>query len=257
MTLLTGQKTPQQLADMRECGKMLATIYDELRARVTAGMSELDANDYVARRIQDFGAEATYLTDEVKFPGVICVSTNDQLVHSLPTAYEFEKGDVVSFDLVISYRGMKTDSAFTMVVDEPPKGAVKHLLRATEQSLYAGIDAIHGGGTRVGDISAGIEAVLTKAKLGIIRELVGHGVGLQMHMPPEVPNWGRKGTGPLLQPGDTIAIEPMASLGGEAIVTDDDGWTIRMKDGSLGAHFEHTVLVTETGAEILTVVEAN
>lgn len=252
--LITGEKTPQQLAAMRQCGKMLATIYDELRARVVPGMSELDVNDYVAGRIKDFGAEATYLTDEVKFPGVICVSTNEQLVHSPPTDYVFEAGDVVSFDLVIAYQGMKTDSAFTMVVGEEPKGATKHLLRATEQSLYAGIDAIHGAGTRVGDISAAIEAVLAKAKLGIIRELVGHGVGLEMHMPPEVPNWGRRGSGPVLQAGDTIAIEPMAALGGEAIITKDDGWTISMKDGSLGAHFEHTVLITTEGAEILTVL---
>lgn len=252
--LITGEKTPQQLAAMRQCGKMLATIYDELRARVVPGMSELDVNDYVAGRIKDFGAEATYLTDEVNFPGVICVSTNEQLVHSPPTDYVFEMGDVVSFDLVIAYQGMKTDSAFTVVVGEEPKGATKHLLRATEQSLYAGIDAIHGAGTRVGDISAAIEAVLAKAKLGIIRELVGHGVGLEMHMPPEVPNWGRRGSGPVLQAGDTIAIEPMAALGGEAIITEDDGWTISMKDGSLGAHFEHTVLITTEGADILTVL---
>ena len=251
-TLITGQKTPQQLTDMRECGRMLATIYQELRQKVTAGMSELDANDIVAKRIADFGAEATYLTDEVKFPGVICISTNEQLVHSPPTEYVFEPGDVVSFDLVIGYRGMKTDSAFTMVVDEQPRGAKKHLLHATEQSLYAGIDAISGDGTRVGDISAAVEAVLKKAKLGIIRELVGHGVGLEMHMSPEIPNFGRRGSGVMLHAGDTIAIEPMAALGGEKIVTDADGWTIVMKDGSLGAHFEHTVLITETGAEILT-----
>lgn len=252
MKLITGEKTAQQLADMRECGRMLATIYDELRQKVTAGMTELDANDFVAKRIKDFGAEATYLTDEVKFPGVICISTNEQLVHSLPTDYVFEKGDVVSFDLVIGYRGMKTDSAFTMVIDENPSGAKKHLLKETENSLYAGIDAISGDGTRVGDISAAIETVLKKAKLGIIRELVGHGVGLEMHMSPEIPNYGIKGTGPVLHAGDTIAIEPMASLGGEKIITDDDGWTISMKDGSLGAHFEHTVLITQTGAEIIT-----
>lgn len=102
--LITGAKTPEQLANMRECGRMLATIYQELRERVTAGMSELDINDYVAQRIKEFGAEATYLTEEVKFPGVICVSTNEQLVHSPPTDYVFEKGDVVSFDLVIGYR---------------------------------------------------------------------------------------------------------------------------------------------------------
>jgi len=210
--LITGEKTPQQMKDMRECGKMLATIYDELKKSVTAGMSELDANDFVAKRIKDFGAEATYLTDEVKFPGVICISTNEQLVHSLPTEYVFEKGDVVSFDLVIGYRGMKTDSAFTMVVDEEPKGAKKHLLHATEQSLYAGIDAITGDGTRVGDISAGVEAVLKKAKLGIIRELVGHGVGLSMHMEPEIPNYiegNNPKAGPKIKEGMVFCIEPM------------------------------------------------
>lgn len=252
MKLITGEKTPEQLDAMRECGKMLATIYDELRNMVTAGMSELDVDAWVEKRIKELGAEATYKTEEVKFPGVICVSVNDELVHSPATEYVFEKGDVVSFDLVISYKGMKTDSAFTMVVDEVPTGAKKHLLNTAEQSLYSGIEAISGAGTHVGDISAAIEATLTKGRLGIIRNLVGHGVGLEMHMSPEVPNFGKRGTGPILNPGDTIAIEPMASLGGETIVTEDDGWTISMKDGSLGAHFEHTVLITEDGAEILT-----
>lgn len=146
---------------------------------------------------------------------------------------------------------MKTDSAFTMVVGGKPNGAQKHLLQATEQSLYAGIDAIKGP-VRVGDIGAAVEKVLKEAKVGIIRELVGHGVGHEMHEDPEVPNYGRKGTGPLLTPGDTIAIEPMATLGGEKIAVDDDGWTINTWDGSLAAHFEHTVLITEDGAEILT-----
>ncbi len=147
---------------------------------------------------------------------------------------------------------MKTDSAFTMIVDEQPTGATKHLLQATERSLYAGIDAIRGEGTRVGDISAAVENVLSSARVGIIRELVGHGVGQQMHMSPEIPNYGRAGTGPLLKVGDTIAIEPMATLGSEKIRSEDDGWTISTRDGSLAAHFEHTVLITHDGAEILT-----
>ncbi len=138
-----------------------------------------------------------------------------------------------------------------MVVGETPTGAKKHLLNVTERSLYAGIDAIKGS-VYTGDIGAAVEKVLIDGKLGIVRELVGHGVGLEMHMPPEIPNYGKKGTGVLLQPGDTIAIEPMAMLGKERIKTDGDGWTIRTHDGSLAAHFEHTVLVTETGVEILT-----
>jgi methionyl aminopeptidase len=146
---------------------------------------------------------------------------------------------------------MKTDSAFTTVVGGEPNGAQKHLINATERSLYAGIDAIKGP-VRTGDIGAAVEKVLKEAKLGIIRELVGHGVGHEMHQAPEVPNYGRKGTGVFLTPGDTIAIEPMATLGGERIKQDDDGWTLSTRDGSLAAHFEHTVLITEDGAEILT-----
>ena len=246
-----GVKTPAQIEAMREGGKILATIYDDLKKYVHAGMSELEVDAWVEKEIARHGAIATYKTSEVNFPNVICISTNDEIVHSIPTDYVLEKGDIVSFDLVITYKGMKTDAAFTMVIDEVPTGIKKHLINTTERSLYAGIDAITGP-VRTGDIAAAIENVLQGGKLGIIRELVGHGVGLEMHMPPEIPNYGKKGTGVLLKPGDTIAIEPMATLGRERIKTDRDGWTIRTQDGSLAAHFEHTVLVTENGAEILT-----
>lgn len=253
MQLVTGQKTPAQLDAMRKGGKILAQIYADVREFVHPGVTELAVNDFVSEKIKEYGATPTYREPVPDFPGVICISTNDEIVHSVPTDYAFEMGDVVSFDLVITYKSMKTDSAFTMVVGEEPKGAVKHLLRATEQSLYAGIDAIHGDGTTTNEIGTAIEAVLKKAKVGIIRELVGHGVGLEMHMPPDVPNFRIRGAGTTLHAGDTIAIEPMATLGGERIVTDkEDGWTIRSKDGSLAAHFEHTVLITEDGAEILT-----
>lgn len=249
--MMQSKKTPTQIEAMREGGKLLATIYMGLKKQVHAGVAELDLDAWVAREIKALGAVATYKTSEVNFPNVICISTNDEIVHGIPSDYALEQGDLVSFDLVITYKDMKTDAAFTMVVDEKPTGVKKHLLSVTERSLYAGIDAIKGQ-VRTGDIGAAVEAALTAGKLGIIRDLVGHGVGLEMHMPPEVPNYGRKGTGVLLQPGDTIAIEPMATLGGEKIKTDQDGWTIRTRDGSLSAHFEHTVLITETGAEILT-----
>lgn len=236
---------------MREGGKILARIFTDIRGYVRPGISELQINDFVASKITEYGAEATYKTSEVNFPGVICISTNDEIVHGVPTEYKLRQGDIASFDLVITYKGMKTDSAFTMVVGEEPRGAIKHLLSNTERSLYAGIDAIKGP-VYTGDIAAAIEGVLVKGKLGIVRELVGHGVGLKMHMPPDIPNYGHKGMGVLLKPGDTIAIEPMATLGGESIVTLDDDWTIATRDGSLAAHFEHTVLITENGAEILT-----
>lgn len=249
--LITGVKTPEQIDAMRQGGAILARIFDDIRAYVKPGLTEKDVDAFVAGKITEYGAIATYKTSEVNFPGVICISTNDEIVHGVPTDYTFRSGDIASFDLVITYKQMKTDAAFTMVVGEDATGAIKHLINATERSLYAGIDAIKGP-VYTGDIGAAVEQVLDKAKLGIIRDLVGHGVGLKMHMPPDVPNYGRKGTGVLLKPGDTIAIEPMATLGGEKIVTLDDDWTIATRDGSLAAHFEHTILITEDGAEILT-----
>lgn len=238
---------------MRDGGKIIARIFEDIKNFVHAGMSEKQVDEFVAQKIIEYGAEATYKTDEVKFPGAICISTNDELVHGIPTDYVFEKGDVVSFDLVVTYKTMKTDAAFTMVIDDEPKGAVKMLLRATEQSLYAGIAAIKGP-VKTGDIAEAIEHVLAAAHVGIVRDLVGHGVGLRMHMPPDIPNYGRKGTGVQLYPGDTIAIEPMATLGkgGIAYLGDGDEWTIVTRDGSLAAHYEHTVLITDDGAEILT-----
>lgn len=243
-------KTPEEIQAMREGGKILATIFEGLKLQVVPGVSERELDAWVEREIERHGAIATYKTSEVNFPAVICISTNEQIVHGIPTDYVLQEGDVVGFDLVITYKNMKTDSAFTMVVGKA-NSVQKHLLSNTERSLYAGIDAIKGP-VRIGDIGAAVEKVLSDAKLGIIRDMVGHGVGHEMHEPPEIPNYGKKGSGGLLKPGDTIAIEPMATLAGEKVIVDDDGWTINTRDGSLAAHFEHTVLITENGAEILT-----
>ncbi len=244
-------KTSAEIQAMREGGKILAGIFRDLRTRAVPGITGLELDTWVDHEIKARGAIATYKTSEVDFPGSICISINDEIVHGIPTDYVLEKGDIASFDLVITYKGMKTDSAFTMVIGEETSGATKHLINLTERSLYAGIDAITGP-VYTGDIGAAVEKVLAGGKLGIIRELVGHGVGHEMHQSPEVPNYGRKGSGVLLVPGDTIAIEPMATLGGEGIKTDDDGWTIRTRDGSMAAHFEHTVLILDDGVEILT-----
>ncbi len=244
-------KTEAEIQAMREGGKILAQLLEDLKQQVKPGVSEKELDAWVDREIKARGAIATYKTDEVNFPAAICISTNEQIVHSIPSDYVLQEGDVVSFDLVITYKNMKTDSAFTMIVGDEANGAKKHLIKATEQSLYAGIDAIKGP-VRIGDISAAIEKVLKDAKLGIVRELVGHGIGHEMHDGIEIPNYGKKGTMGLLTPGDTIAIEPMATLGREKIVQEADGWTLSTKDGSLAAHFEHTVLITEDGAEILT-----
>ncbi|MGV9002330.1 MAG: type I methionyl aminopeptidase [Candidatus Saccharimonadaceae bacterium] len=243
-------KTEAEIQAMRDGGKILAQIFEGLKQQIKPGVSEKELDAWVDNEIKARGASATYKTDEVNFPAAICISTNDQIVHGIPTDYVLQDGDVVGFDLVITYKGMKTDSAFTAVVGKA-NGVQKHLLKATEQSLYAGIDAIKGP-VRIGDISEAVQHVLKNAKLGIIKDLVGHGVGHEMHEKPDVPNYGRKGTGGLLTPGDTIAIEPMATLGGSKISQDDDGWTISTWDGSIAAHFEHTVLITKDGAEILT-----
>lgn len=253
--MIQPPKTDAQIQAMRDGGKILATIFDGLKKQLRPGMTGLEADAWVDVEIQRLGATATYKTSEVNFPNAICISVNDAIVHGVPTDVPFEKGDVVGFDLVITYSGMKVDAAFTVVIGEEPSGAVKHLLKATERSMYAGIDAIKGQGTHIGDISAAVQKVLDDAKLGIIRDMVGHGVGHEMHMPPEVPNYGQKGSGLVLTPGETIAIEPMATLGGDKTLHGhEDGWTISTRDGSLAAHFEHTVLITNDGAEILTIL---
>lgn len=248
---MAQRKTDTEIESMREGGKLLATIFDGLRRHVAAGISELELDAWVEQEIKALGAIATYKTPEVHFPAVVCISTNDKVQHSIPTAHVLERGDVVNFDLVIGYKGMKTDSGFTMVVDEAPTGDKKRLLDYTERALMAGIAAIKGS-TRIGDVSAAVERILREGRLGIVRELVGHGIGHLMHEAPDIPNYGHAGTGGLLNVGDTVAIEPISTLGSEAIMQDADGWTLRTRDGSLSAQFEHTVLVTENGAEILT-----
>jgi methionyl aminopeptidase len=255
-TVVAQNYSPDELKHLREAGKILAGLFADFKKVAAVGMTGLDANDWFSKEIKARGARATYLDEDVKFPGVICVSQNDIIVHGAPKNIPFEKGDIVGFDLVIDVAGMKVDSAFTMSIGEEPTGAKKLLLRETERALYAGIDAINGA-TKIGDISKSIEQVLEKANLGIVRQLVGHGVGREMHEKPDIPNYSDPRTDNILLPvGNTVAIEPMATLGGKngwKIVQDDpDGWSIRTADGSIGAHFEHTVLITENGAEILT-----
>jgi methionyl aminopeptidase len=244
----------EQIKSARICGRKMAEIFAELRPLVTPGKTTKELDLLVEKNILAKGCKVAYHDPKVNFPGSICISVNDEIVHGVPDATVLAKGDVVKFDLVIDYKGVKTDSAFTMVVGEEPTGAKKHLLSATEKALYAGIDAIKAGPVRIGDITYAIEKVLRKGHLGIIRELAGHGIGTAQWQDPDVPNDGLgRGEGPLVPVGYMIAIEPMAVLGKPAIYLDDeDGWTYHMRDGSLGAHFEHTVLITSNGAEIMT-----
>lgn len=243
----------KKIEAMRAGGKIMAQIFKELREYTQPGMTGKEVDKWVEKKILSYGAGIAYYEPEVDFPGSICISVNDELIHGTPKDIPFEEGDKVSYDLVIKYHGYYVDSAFTMILGKPT-AAQKHLLSFTESALYEGIEQVKPG-AKLGDIGFAVEKTLKKGKLGVIRDYVGHGIGKKMHMPPEVPNYGRKGTGITLQPGDTICIEPMSSLGKpDTIVVedDDDGWTVCLKDGSIGCHCEHTILVTEDGYEILT-----
>jgi methionyl aminopeptidase len=185
------------------------------------------------------------------FPDIICISLNDEVVHGIPSQKRIIKsGDVLSMDFGVNYDGMITDAATSLVVgtSTPQKDA---LLRDTKTSLDAGINVLKDE-VRVGDIANAVETVLKKGPYGIVRDMVGHGVGHQLHESPDIPNYGKKGTGPVLSAGMTIAIEPMATLGDFRVYIDIDGWTVRTNDRSISAHFEHTVLITDEGSEILT-----
>lgn len=243
----------KKIEAMRAGGKIMAQIFKELREYTQPGMTGKEVDKWVEKKILSYGAGVAYYEPEVDFPGSICISVNDELIHGTPKDIPFEEGDKVSYDLVIKYHGYYVDSAFTMILGKPT-AAQKHLLSFTESALYEGIEQVKPG-AKLGDIGFAVEKTLKKGKLGVIRDYVGHGIGKKMHMPPEVPNYGRKGTGITLQPGDTICIEPMSSLGKpDTIVVEDDndGWTVCLKDGSIGCHCEHTILVTEDGYEILT-----
>jgi methionyl aminopeptidase len=246
-------KTSDEIEAMREGGKRLATILQLLAGKVAPGVKPKDISELAAEEIKKNGLVPVVLGYD-GFPDVICISVNQAIVHGVPPKEAFKDGDLVKLDLTVSYKAMVVDSAITLYIGDNPPADVKRLMEGTKKALDAGIAAIKGDGTRVGDISAAVQDVLNKYKLGIIRDLVGHGVGHQIHEDPNVPNYGVAGTGPVLNAGATIAIEPMASLGDWRISVQKDGWTIQMSDGSLGAHFEHTVLITDDGAEILTLV---
>ena len=248
--MFTRVKTPEEIEHMRVSGQLLAQVLQTLQKQATPGMSGKDAAEIAKRELAGLGGKHAFL-GYGGFPDVICISVNDEIVHGIPNAKPFQDGDIVSFDYGVNYNGMITDSAFTMVVGKTTQKDVQRLLKTTEQSLYAGIEVVKNG-VRTGDIAAAVQKVLDREQLGIVRDLVGHGVGHHVHEDPNIPNYGVSGTGPTLKSGMTIAIEPMATLGDYRVTVDPDGWTIRTADHSLSAHFEHTVLITDKGYEIIT-----
>lgn len=249
--MMTRVKTPSEIAAMRESGRMLATVLGVLRSKVAAGMSTKDVANMAASELKSLGGKPAFLGYQ-GFPDVLCISLNDEVVHGIPRADRFiEPGDIVSLDFGVSYNGMITDAAITTIIGVPRNDREKELVHVTEESLNSGILAVRRG-VRTGDIGAAVQSVLDTHKYGIVRDLVGHGVGHYLHEEPNVPNYGQKGTGAQLEAGMTIAIEPMATLGGHEVVMAGDGWTILTADGSMSAHFENTVLVTPEGVEVLT-----
>lgn len=234
---------------MRESGRMLAIVLRELQRKTKAGVTPQEMSALAAAELKALGGEPAFKGYH-GYPDIICISVNDQVQHSIPSNRPLEEGDVVNYDFGVRYRGMITDSGITVGVGKIGK-AEQRLLDGTARALDAGISVVKAG-VRVGELSAAIEEVLKKHRLGIVQELVGHGVGHELHEEPNIPNYGKKTDGPILKAGMTIAIEPITTLGREQIVGDPDGWTLWTADGSKSAQFEHTVLVTETGVEILT-----
>ncbi len=243
-------KSPKEIDNLRVSGRILAEILQSVREIATPGVTGKEVDRFVLSEANKAKAKCVF-NGYNGYPANICISNNEIVNHGIPDDKPFKKGDVISFDFGIGYNGMITDSAITIVIGESPSGDKKRLVEATETSLYAGLEEVEAN-CRVGDIGFAIAQVLNQAKLGIVQELVGHGVGHMIHESPDIPNDSQAGAGPLLKKGMTIAIEPITTLGSGAATFDKDGWTIRTADNTLSAQFEHTVLVTDDGCEILT-----
>lgn len=248
--------TEEQIENLRQAGKLMAEVVREILPRVQAGVSSMELEEKAAAAIRARGAEPSFLGYKAKgehkpYPASICVSVNNEVVHSPPSPQKvFREGDIVSVDFGLSYKGAFMDTAHTLPVGQVDARG-RELIEATRQALAEGITAARVGG-HVGDIGEAVSAIAKKHKLGVIKTLSGHGVGAAVHEPPYVPNYGKKGEGEVVPEGMVIAIEPMFTDGSGVLVFDKDGFTFCTKDGSRGAHFEHTVLITKDGPEILT-----
>jgi len=250
-------KTPKDIAILCEGGKRHAFILRELAKMVKPGVTAKELNDRADELIKAEGDKSAFLNYKPygakrPYPASLCVSVNDEVVHGIPNEGNkiLKEGDIVSLDLGLIHKGLITDAAITVPVGRVSKEVGK-LLSVTQEALIEGIKAARGG-NRVGDISNAIQKIGQKAGYGIVEELSGHGVGYKVHEDPYVPNFGPAGKGELLKHGMVIAIEPMFNLGTEKVIFDDDGYTVRTADGKPSAHFEHTVVITEGEAEVVT-----
>jgi len=248
-------KTPvvrsrSDVAKMRKAGKVVAEMHERIRAAVRPGVTTLELDAIGREVIERRGAASNFLGYH-GYPAVICASPNNMIVHGIPDGYRLRDGDIISIDCGAVVDGWHGDAAFTAGVGEITPAAAT-LVDVTEASLHAGIAELVPGG-HLGDVGAAVQQVAEAAGFSIVREYVGHAIGQAMHEQPEVPNYGRRGRGAKLSVGNVFAVEPMVNAGGPETELLDDGWGVVTADGSLSAHWEHTIAITDDGPQILTV----
>lgn len=242
-------KSKREIELLKEAGHIVYLTHQYLRPHIKAGIKTKELDRLAEEFIRSKGATPSFKGYE-GFPSTLCVSINDEVVHGFPSDRVLQDGDIISIDIGACYKGYHGDSAWTYTVGEVSDDA-KYLLEHTEKALYEGIKQAKVG-NRIGDISYAVEKYATEHNLGVVKELVGHGVGTSVHEAPDVPNYGTKGTGPKIRDGMVIAIEPMLTLGSPDIYVEDNDWTVKTEDSSLSAHFEHTIAITNEGVIILT-----
>src|SRR3989344_292496 len=250
-------KNEKELKILREGGRRLANIINIVSQIAAPGIATEELDRRAEELILKQGGQPAfkgYKTADAKipYPFSLCVSVNDEIVHAFPSARILKDGDIVSLDLGMRWEGLYTDAAVTVPVGNVCEKSV-NLIKVTKNALALGIGAIKTAG-RVGDIGFAVESYVKSKGFYVVKELVGHGVGRQIHEEPQIPNWGKRGAGFLFEEGMVLALEPMVNIGTEKIKLAEDGWTWKTADGSRSAHFEHTVAVTKTGAEILTAI---
>lgn len=245
-------KTDEEIELMRESNRLVGMTLGEVAKHIKPGITTLYLDKIAEEFIRSHGAVPSFLGYN-GFPYSLCISVNENVVHGFPSGYILKEGDILSVDCGTEKNGFCGDSAYTFCVGEVSE-EVKSLLRTTKEALYLGIEqAVEGN--RIGDVGHAIQTYCEKRGYSVVRELVGHGIGRKMHESPEVPNYGKKGTGPLLKKGMCIAIEPMINMGSKNVVFESDGWTVRTKDHKPSAHFEHTVAIRKGKADILSTFE--
>jgi methionyl aminopeptidase len=244
-------KSHEEIEKMRRAGRVVREVLELVRSHVKPGATTLDLEKVAEARLKELGAKPAFKGYH-GYPCVLCTSVNSEVVHGIPSKKRvLKEGDIVSVDFGAVIDGFYGDSAITVPVGDKIAPVTEKLLRVTEESLKAGIAVVKPGAT-LGDIGAAVQQVVEAEGFSVVRDFVGHGIGSQMHEEPQVPNYGQPGKGMKLRSGMVIAIEPMVNIGGPDVRVLKDGWTAVTDDGSMSAHFEHTVAVTDTGARILT-----